>query len=177
MCKSKLTLVILTVVFMVMVVFILGSITYATVGNKTITVTYRNISIYVNGIKRTPSGEPFIYNGVTYVPLRFVSEALGKEVKWDGTKNRIDIIEKITTPGGGSYGGIEEATILKDFDGDKVLVQRANGEKWILEAKTWCRWSWRYEGKKVLLKFGYVTSILINDDGDTCEFWTEEEVD
>ena len=74
-------------------------------------------------------------------------------------------------------GNIEQAIIIKDFDGDKVIVERANGEKWILEAKTWCSWSWRYESRKVLLKFGYVSSKLINDDGDVCEFWTEEELE
>jgi len=73
-------------------------------------------------------------------------------------------------------GDLEEAIIVKDFDGDKVIIERANGEKWILEAKTWCSWSWRYEGRKVLLKFGYVSSELINDDGDVCKFWTEEEI-
>ena len=76
-----------------------------------------------------------------------------------------------------TFGGLEEAIIIKDFDGDNVIIERANGEKWILEAKTWCSWSWRYEERKVLLKFGYVSSKLINDDGDVCEFWTEEEID
>lgn len=74
-------------------------------------------------------------------------------------------------------GGLEEAFVVKDFNGRKVLVQRASGEKWILEAKTWCIWSWRYEGRKVLLKFGYVSSKLINEDGDVCEFWTRESLD
>lgn len=76
-----------------------------------------------------------------------------------------------------TIGDLEEAIIIKDFDGDKVIIERANGEKWILEAKTWCSWSWRYEGRKVLLKFGYVSSKLINDEGNVCEFWTEEEID
>lgn len=149
------------------------SVVYGAFGNKTIKVTYRNISIYVNGQKKTPEEEPFIYNGRVYVPLRFISEALNKNVTWNGTNNRIDINDKgvgITT------GGLEEATIIKDFDGDKVIIERTNGEKWILEAKTWCSWSWRYEGKKVLLKFGYVTSMLINDEGDSCEFWTGDEI-
>jgi len=73
-----------------------------------------------------------------------------------------------------TIGDLEEAIIIKDFDGDKVIIERAYGEKWILEAKTWCSWSWRYEGRKVLLKFGYVSSKLINDEGDVCEFWTEQ---
>ena len=87
---KKVVLVILVAVLLLASV----SIVYATLGNKTITITYRNISIYINGVKRVPSNEPFIYNGSTYVPLRFISEALNKEVKWDGTTNRIDINDK-----------------------------------------------------------------------------------
>ena len=71
----------------------------------------------------------------------------------------------------------EEAILVKDLPEGVVVIERANGEKWKLDAKKdWCRWAWRYEEKKVRLKFGYVSSILINDEGDSCEFWTEEQV-
>jgi len=149
------------------------NIVYGFIGKKTITVSYRNISIYVNGKKMTSEIEPFIYDGRTMVPLRFISEALNKEVTWNEKNSQIDINDKGAPI---RIGDLEEATIIKDFDGDKVIIERSNGERWLLEAKTWCSWSWRYEGKKVLLKFGYVTSKLINDEGDTCEFWTEDEI-
>ena len=53
-----------------------------------ITVTYDNIKVVVDG-KEVQFGkdtkgnqiEPFIYNGTTYLPLRAVAEAVGKEVK------------------------------------------------------------------------------------------------
>lgn len=55
-----------------------------------ITVTYDNIKVVVDGRevqfgKDTKGNqiEPFIYNGTTYLPLRAVAEAIGKEVKWD----------------------------------------------------------------------------------------------
>lgn len=90
----------IALIVLVAVLFLASvSIVYATLGNKTITITYRNISIYINGVKKVPSNEPFIYNSSTYVPLRFVSEALDKEVKWDGTNNRIDINDKSTSSG------------------------------------------------------------------------------
>lgn len=72
--------------------------------------------------------------------------------------------------------GLEDAFILKGFDGERVLIERANGEQWMLESYSWCSWSWLYEGQFVLLKFGYTSSKLINSDGDLCEFWTEEQV-
>jgi len=82
-----------TMTFVLIILLVLGifNVVYSSLGNKTITATYRNISIYVNGKKVTPEIEPFIYNGRTLVPLRFVSEALNKEVTWDATNNRIDI--------------------------------------------------------------------------------------
>lgn len=82
-----------TMTFVLIVLLVLGifDVVYSSLGNKTITATYRNISIYVNGQKVTPEVEPFIYNSRTVVPLRFISEALNKEVKWDSVNNRIDI--------------------------------------------------------------------------------------
>lgn len=74
-------------------------------------------------------------------------------------------------------GNCEPGILIKDFDGDKVIILRSNGEVWLLEAITWCRWSWRYEGEIVWIKFGYTTTKIMNEDGDICEFWTEEEID
>lgn len=45
----------------------------------------------VNGEVREIEVPAQIFNGRTYIPLRFVGEALGDEVKWDGEARRIDI--------------------------------------------------------------------------------------
>jgi len=69
--------------------------------SKTIDVTYKDIKIYVDGeiiIPTDASGrvvEPFIYEGTTYLPVRAVSEALGKTVEWDSTSNSVYIGESI----------------------------------------------------------------------------------
>jgi hypothetical protein len=63
--------------------------------SKDISVTYNNIKLVVDGTAVTPkdaSGntvEPFIYNGTTYLPVRAVGEALGKDVTWDGDTNTV----------------------------------------------------------------------------------------
>lgn len=49
-----------------------------------IEAVYNNIKIVVDGKEIHPNSEPFISNGTTYLPVRAVSEALGKEVTWDG---------------------------------------------------------------------------------------------
>lgn len=67
---------------------------------KQMTATYKDIKIYVDGQKITPKDvngnivEPFVSGGTTYLPVRAVGEALGKEVTWDGTTNSVYIGEK-----------------------------------------------------------------------------------
>jgi hypothetical protein len=51
---------------------------------KNIKATYRNINIYSYGKKLSSQVEPFILTeqGVTMVPLRLISEALGHQIVW-----------------------------------------------------------------------------------------------
>lgn len=71
----------------------------ATLSGKTIEV-FTGVDIYVDGIKMEPkdaNGKPvetFVYNGTTYVPLRAVSQSLGKNVNWDGANQRVYIGER-----------------------------------------------------------------------------------
>lgn len=65
---------------------------YANSNAKEILAHFNNIKITVNGqqIETDVEAPPFIYNDRTYVPLRFVSEALGADVGWDSkTKTAI----------------------------------------------------------------------------------------
>lgn len=79
-------------------VMVLATPAWAALTSKTITVLTGS-DIYVDGIKLEPTDangnpvETFIYNGTTYVPLRAVSESLGKSVKWDGANKRAYIGE------------------------------------------------------------------------------------
>lgn len=72
---------------------------YAASVVKAIQVTYDNIKIYVNDKLISPkdgngkSVEPFIYDGTTYLPVRAISEALGKDVRWDGNTKSVYISE------------------------------------------------------------------------------------
>lgn len=77
-------------------VMLTGSIAYAS--GSQIEVYFKNIKYMFDGYVKTPTseqGESFIYNGTTYVPLRFVSEALGKEVQYDGDTDTIWVGKKI----------------------------------------------------------------------------------
>lgn len=61
---------------------------------QTIGVIYDNYRIIIDGQDKseTPDdSKPFIYNGRTYVPLRYIGEAMGKQVSWDGNNLTIYI--------------------------------------------------------------------------------------
>ncbi|MBC7195345.1 MAG: hypothetical protein H5U37_06795 [Caldisericia bacterium] len=48
-------------------------------------------TVFVNGKEIKLDSAPFIKNGRTYVPLRFISESLGGTVIWDGNEKKVMI--------------------------------------------------------------------------------------
>ena len=73
---------------------------------KNITVQYDNIKLVIDGATITPKDangstvEPFIYNGTTYLPVRAVGNAIGKQVTWDGNSKTVYLGE---APGQTNY--------------------------------------------------------------------------
>lgn len=86
----------LTGVMLTVLLFSLVTQAGAALSSKWIEV-YTGSSIYIDGVELHPTdanGKPvevFSYNGTTYVPLRAVSESLGKAVKWDGATQSVYI--------------------------------------------------------------------------------------
>ncbi len=85
--------------------FILASIVsnlivFAVHTTKEINVTYRDIKLSTDGVEFTPYDitgnivEPFIYEGTTYLPVRAVGEALGRDVSWDNDTSTVIISGK-----------------------------------------------------------------------------------
>ena len=72
-----------------------SGIVFADSISKTVTAVYNNIKIVIDGTQITPTDangnvvEPFIIDGTTYLPVRAVAQALGKEVNWDGSSNTV----------------------------------------------------------------------------------------
>ena len=107
---------------------------YAKIGLENIAVTYSNIKIFIDGVEKAPSDEPFILNGRTYVPLRFISESLGKEVAWEESINTIYIgalpdnsnannsKSKVTN----FISEIKDYQSFNDFYTDGMTVERIN---------------------------------------------------
>lgn len=75
-------------------ILVLAVTAWATSGTVPINVTYRDIKIVSNGNAVTADatmGEPFIYNGRTYLPIRMAAEALGLQVDWLDWANMVTI--------------------------------------------------------------------------------------
>lgn len=70
---------------------------------KTAELFFNNIKIYIDGAEIVPKDtngnkiEPFTMNGTTYLPVRAVSNAFGKEVEWDGATQSVYIGKKDQT--------------------------------------------------------------------------------
>lgn len=57
-------------------------------------IFYNNIKIKVYGQEvDTEGNEPFILNDRTYVPARYVAEAMGGEVQWNGETNTVEVVK------------------------------------------------------------------------------------
>lgn len=60
-------------------------------GKESVKLTIGDTNAYINGIKKSLNEAPFIVNGRTMVPLRFISEALGADVNWDESTYTVNI--------------------------------------------------------------------------------------
>ncbi|OZV13496.1 hypothetical protein CIW83_02825 [Tissierella sp. P1] len=75
---------------------------FASPVRNTIEVMYNNIKLVIDGktvqFGKDSNGkeiQPFIYNGITYLPVRAVGEAIGKNVEWDNATNTVIMSEPI----------------------------------------------------------------------------------
>jgi hypothetical protein len=72
--------------------------------------------IFVNGARTRMDVAPVIMNGRTLVPVRFVSEAFGAEVVWDGENRIVSIYSAISGDDWDDWGFDEREWIWEDWD-------------------------------------------------------------
>lgn len=100
---------------------------------KDIKVSVGGISIYVDGQLKVPVNaqgtpvDPLVYDGTTYLPVRAISNMLGKEVTWDGETSSIYIGE---VPNKGGKGVPAEK--LEKFSGSQSVVTGSSAKYNIL---------------------------------------------
>ncbi len=100
-------------------VLLAGAVVPALAAMQEIKVSVGGIDIYVDGQLKIPVNakgtrvEPIAYDGTTYLPIRAISNMLGKEVTWDGETSSI-YIGKVPSKGTKSVPGEE----LERYSGD-----------------------------------------------------------
>lgn len=83
----------------------------------------------INGQATTIQVPAQIIDGRTYIPLRFVGEALGDEVTWDGTTNTITITRGDGKPKIPTDNGVKKEMSVHFLDvgqGDSILIKSDN---------------------------------------------------
>ncbi len=102
------------IVFLLVPLILLGLVlsVSASTGMKQIEVAYRDISVLVNGQAVSSDVEPFILEGRTHVPLRFVAESLRENVTWDESLSQVRISDPLV--------------LTKNFDGKSIFL--SNGQ-------------------------------------------------
>jgi hypothetical protein len=63
-------------------------------GVTNIKLTVNKVKAYINNSEKTLDAAPCIVDGTTLVPVRFVSEALGVDVKWNAYTRTVDLVTK-----------------------------------------------------------------------------------
>jgi hypothetical protein len=83
---------------------------------QSINVVMDSVEVQVNGEKL--DANTILYNGSTYLPMRKIAEAVGKDVTWDQKTMTANIIDITGVKEGHKVSGqaIEEYTIHKFFD-------------------------------------------------------------
>ncbi len=91
---------------------LIGTAVYAS-DTTQIDVYFKNFKYMFDGVeKKVGSEQGFIYNGTTYVPLRFVGESFGKKVEWEEASSTIWI-----GTGGGRFDNLTDLSVARENEG------------------------------------------------------------
>ncbi|MBQ7794582.1 MAG: NPCBM/NEW2 domain-containing protein [Clostridia bacterium] len=96
--------------------------------SETAELYYNNIKLYIDGGEIVPKDangnvvEPFTMNGTTYLPVRAVSNAFGKDVEWDGATQSIYIGKKDQTKPDNYLDRIQYNDFREAGEGDDFAI-------------------------------------------------------
>ena len=94
-------------------------------GNDVVNCTIDSYVMLVNGVEKALDVAPMIVNSRTLVPARFVAEAFGCNVAWDGEKRLVTITSKATCyPGTDipSFTGVTKIPSKDVFSDDENFI-------------------------------------------------------
>lgn len=145
---------------------------FITKGNTDIKCTIGTYAAIVNNKEVLIEAKPYLVNGRTMVPLRFISEALGAKVEYDKDKSQISIEllndtsgtvgEKLVEHRGNSVSNIRNGGRL-DSDGEWLYYANPSQEWKLYRAKA------NFTEKMAVNQDVYTNNISIVDDSIYCE--------
>lgn len=107
---------------------VVGCTVFADGFTKTAELFYNNVKIFIDGAEIVPKDangnvvEPFILNGTTYLPVRAVANAFGKDVEWDGVNARVYIGKKDQTKPDNYLDKIQYNDYKEGYDGSWLSI-------------------------------------------------------
>lgn len=141
--KKRVTMIIS---FLIVSMFLVSTAFAAQPIAKNIKAYFRGIKIKANNKILNQNGkEPFLYKSTVYVPIRMVSEALGKSVHWDPNQNMViitgsdeDINKMRTLQNRNNFlefrvAELEKALLDEDNDKDKDDYDVDDFEDWLYD--------------------------------------------
>jgi len=115
----------------------------ARVSQETITVSFSNIRITVNGQTVQTEFEPFIFQGRTYLPVRDVANAMGFGVTWEDATNTVHLTSNAANPHQfvPATGSVRQQSIIVNFNNIRIAVDRQHVqtefEPFIFQSRTY----------------------------------------
>ncbi len=143
---------------MLIMVATLMSISYASSGTKEATLNYMGITLNIDNVEVVPRDvngtivNPFTIDGTTYLPVRAISEALGKSVNWDSKTYTVSIENKNEDYNLEEFSGVSDKKISQEvknlyyndisikINGEYINPKDANGvlvEPFIINGTTY----------------------------------------
>jgi len=115
----------------------------ARVSQETITVSFNNIRIAVNGQTVQTEFEPFIFQGRTYLPVRDVANAMGFGVTWEDATNTVHLTSNAANPHQfiPAAGSVRQQSIIVNFNNIRIAVDgqhvQTEFEPFIFQSRTY----------------------------------------
>lgn len=150
--------------------FVAGALVFGSVGvaaassPKTIEVLFGVKDVKINNVSKMPEQAPFLYEGTTYVPLRYIAENLGSEVQWDEANQTVIIDSKqaVCEPSGKFN--------IQQYVGS----WRTEQERWTEDKKTRLKtetgFSIEAKGSAVKILNGYMDTSYVDVDNGVMEW-------
>ena len=97
---------------------------FARVSQETIVVNFNNIRIAVNGQQINTEFEPFIFQGVTYLPVRDVAIAMGFAATWENATSTVHLTSQANVPQQtvAAPGRVAQESIVVNFNNIRFAV-------------------------------------------------------